>query len=53
MADRLRGLQGSDGFWRSNLLSPDLFPSPETSSTGLIAYALGYGIRSGVLDRAT
>ena len=53
MADRLRGLQGSDGFWRSSLLSPDLYPNPETSSTGLISYALGYGIRSGILDRAT
>ncbi len=53
MAARLKELQGADGFWRSSLLDPGLFPQPETSSTALIAYAIGYGINAGLLDRAT
>jgi hypothetical protein len=53
MAARLRQLQGTDGFWRSNLLSPTLYPQPETSATALIAYAMAYGINTGLLDRAT
>ncbi len=53
MASRLVGLQGSDGFWRSSLLDSALYPEPEASSTGLITYALAYGIRAGLLDAAT
>jgi rhamnogalacturonyl hydrolase YesR len=53
MADRLRVLQGSDGFWRSSLLDPVLYCAPETSATGLFTYAIAYGINSGLLDRAT
>ena len=53
MADRVRRLQGADGFWRSSLLNPGLFPQPETSSTALFAAAIGYGINAGLLDRAT
>jgi rhamnogalacturonyl hydrolase YesR len=53
MAERVRDLQGADGFWRSSLLNPGLFPQPETSSTALFAYAIGYGINAGLLDRAT
>ena len=53
MAQRLVGLQGGDGFWRSSLLDPALYPQPEASSTGLITYALAYGIRAGLLDAPT
>lgn len=53
MADRLRTLQGSDGMWRTSQTNPGAFPQPETSATGLIAYAIGYGVRTGVLDGAT
>jgi rhamnogalacturonyl hydrolase YesR len=53
MAASLAPLQGADGFWRSSLADPALFPQPETSGTALITYALGYGVRSGVLDSAT
>jgi rhamnogalacturonyl hydrolase YesR len=53
MADRLRALQGSDGFWRSSLLSPALYPAPETSATALFTYAIADGINRGLLDRAT
>jgi len=53
MAAALAPLQGSDGFWRSSLLDPSLFPSPETSGTALITYALAYGIQAGLLSSAT
>ncbi len=53
MAARLAELQGSDGLWRSSLLDPSLYPSPETSGSALITYALAYGIKAGILDSAT
>jgi rhamnogalacturonyl hydrolase YesR len=53
MAARLAHLQGSDGLWRSNLLDPSLYPSPETSGSALITYALAYGIKAGILNSAT
>lgn len=53
MAARLVQLQGSDGMWRSSLLDAPLYPQPETSSTALITYALGYGIESGLLNAST
>lgn len=53
MSARLAQLQGSDGMWRTSLLSPSLYPGPETSGTALFTYAMAYGIRTGVLDAAT
>ncbi len=53
MAARLAQLQGADGMWRTSLLSPSLYPVPETSGTALFAYAMAYGIRVGLLDEAT
>lgn len=53
MAARLVPLQGDDGMWRSNLLSPSLHPAPETSATALFTYAMAYGVRTGLLDAAT
>ena len=53
MAAKLVTLQGADGFWRTSLLNPALFPQPETSGTALITYALAYGIKAGLLDAAT
>jgi rhamnogalacturonyl hydrolase YesR len=53
MAAALVPLQGTDGFWRSSLVDPSLYPSPETSGTALITYALAYGIQAGLLDSAT
>ncbi|MEP9353998.1 glycoside hydrolase family 88 protein [Xanthobacter sp. KR7-65] len=51
MATRLAGLQHPDGFWSPSLLGPA--GSPETSGTGLITFALAYGIGHGLLDRVT
>jgi hypothetical protein len=53
MAASLAPLQGSDGLWRSSLLDPSIFPSPETSGTALITFALAYGIKAGLLSSAT
>ena len=50
MAAALKPWQGSDGFWRSSLIDPDEFPNPETSATGLITYALAWGVRHRHLD---
>jgi len=50
MASRLVELQHEEGYWHASLLDPESYPSPETSATSLIAYALAYGINSGILD---
>lgn len=51
MCERIAELQESDGYWRSDLLSKDIYPMPETSGTGLFTYAMMYGINSGLLDK--
>ncbi len=51
MCGRLAGLQGPDGFWHASLLDPQSYPAPEASATGLIVYALAYGINSGLLPQ--
>ena len=53
MAARLVQLQGGDGFWRTSLLDPALYPAPESSGTALVTYALALGIKIGVLDAGT
>ena len=52
MAAKLIPLQGSDGMWRTSLEDPSLYPTPETSGSALITYALAYGIRAGILRRS-
>jgi rhamnogalacturonyl hydrolase YesR len=42
-----------DGLWRVNLLDPGEYPVPETSGSGFFCYAFAWGIRQGILDRAT
>jgi unsaturated rhamnogalacturonyl hydrolase len=53
MASKLRDIQGTDGFWRSDLLNPNAFPNPESSGTAFFTFGLAWGINHGVLDRAT
>jgi unsaturated rhamnogalacturonyl hydrolase len=53
MAAALRTVQRSDGFWNVNLADSAHLPGPETSGTAFFTYGLAYGIRSGLLDRAT
>lgn len=53
LATRVAGLQSADGYWHASLLDPASYPSPETSATGFIVYALAYGVNEGILDKAT
>ncbi len=53
LATRVAELQSEDGYWHASLLDPASYPSPETSATGFIVYALAYGMNEGLLDKAT
>jgi rhamnogalacturonyl hydrolase YesR len=45
-------LQGEDGAWRADLLNPQKFPQPESSSTALLAYGLAWGVNQRLLSQA-
>lgn len=47
LATRVASLQSADGYWHASLLDPASYPSPETSATGFIVYALAYGVNEG------
>jgi unsaturated rhamnogalacturonyl hydrolase len=49
MAQKIAGLQNSDGTWHAALLDPESYPVKETSGTGFYCYALTYGINNGLL----
>lgn len=53
LSTRIGGLQSQDGFWHASLLDPASYPSPETSCTTFIVYALAYGLNEGLLDKET
>ena len=53
MSARLVKLQDEQGYWHASLLDTATYADPETSSTGLITYALAYGVNQGLLDKAT
>ena len=53
LATRVAGLQSADGYWHASLLDPASYPSPETSATGFIVYALAYGVNERLRDKAT
>ncbi len=53
MASRIATLQGEDGLWRTDLLDPVAYPSPEVSGSAFYVYALAWGINRGILDRPT
>jgi unsaturated rhamnogalacturonyl hydrolase len=53
VARSLRTTKRSDGFWNVNLGDPQHLAGPETSGTALFVFGLAYGIRIGLLDRAT
>lgn len=53
MATALLPLQGADGLWRSSLLDADEYPGPESTGTGMYTAGLAYGVRTGLLPRAT
>jgi rhamnogalacturonyl hydrolase YesR len=53
MAAAIVPYQQDDGTWHADLTHPTKYANPETSGTGLITYALAYGINQGLLDKAT
>ncbi len=53
MLTRIAMLQPADGLWRAGLLDADAYKMPEVSGSAFFTYAMAYGIRAGVLDRAT
>jgi len=52
MMERIRGIQGADGLWRSGMLDPDSFVLPENSGSAFFALGMAWGINNGILDRA-
>lgn len=50
MSERLRGLQGAEGYWPVSLL--DAGGPPETSGTAFFVYGLAWGVNVGLLDKA-
>ena len=53
MAARIAALQPSDGLWRSGLLDPDAYKSPEISGSAFYTFALAWGIHNHLLDKKT
>lgn len=53
LAQGLAGAQGSDGLWRANLLDQSNPPNPESTGSNFFTFAMAYGVRTGILDRAT
>ncbi len=51
MADKLITLQQRDSLWHSSLLDSENYPLKESSGSGLITYALAWGVNQGLLDR--
>ena len=51
MAERISGLQQSDGLWRASLLDPAAYPNPEISGSAFFTYAMAWGINHRILDR--
>jgi rhamnogalacturonyl hydrolase YesR len=51
IAERVAGLQQSDGLWRASLLDPGSYPNPEISGSAFFTYAMAWGIHHGLLDR--
>ncbi|AFU98805.1 glycoside hydrolase family 88/105 protein [Simiduia agarivorans] len=50
MSERLVALQQQDGSWPSSLLVTETVSPPESSGTGLLVYALAWGVNTGLLE---
>jgi rhamnogalacturonyl hydrolase YesR len=53
MAAKLKTLQKADGYWVPSLLGDPETALPESSGTGFYTYGFAWGLKAGVLDRAT
>jgi unsaturated rhamnogalacturonyl hydrolase len=50
MAQRIAGLQGADGLWKTGLLDPDSYNSSEVSGSAFFTYGMAWGLNNGLLD---
>jgi len=53
MSAAIASRQQSDGLWRPNLDDAKEFPMPETSGSGFFCYGMAWGMRQGLLERAS
>jgi rhamnogalacturonyl hydrolase YesR len=53
MSEALLKVRRSDGFWNVSLHDPEHFGGPEITGTSLFVYGMAWGIRHGLLPRAT
>ena len=53
MAEALRQVQRSDGFWNASLHDPNNYSGMETNGTAFFTYRMAWGINNGLLDEAT
>jgi rhamnogalacturonyl hydrolase YesR len=53
MAEAVRKVQRSDGFWNVSLHDPKHFGGKEASGTAMFTAAMAWGVRRGVLGRET
>lgn len=51
MAKSVVKTQDKDGSWHASLLAPDLYPTPENSSSGFFTYGLAWGVNNGILEK--
>lgn len=53
MSAKLKTIQKPDGFWSPSLLSDPKAALPESSGTAFYVFGLAWGVKAGLLDRAT
>jgi rhamnogalacturonyl hydrolase YesR len=53
MAEALRAVQRTDGFWNVSLHDPTHFGGPELTGTSLFTYGMAWGVRKGILPAAS
>lgn len=53
MAAKAKEIQSEDGLWRPGLLDAADYPYAEVSGSAFFVYATAWGVRTGLLDRAT
>jgi unsaturated rhamnogalacturonyl hydrolase len=51
LARRMVSFQQPDGVWRISLLDPEAYPPAESNASGLLTFALAYGVNAGLLPR--
>ena len=52
MAAKLADIQLDDGYWHSDLLSPERYNNPETSGTGFFTFGIAWAVNNGLIDES-